>query len=431
MSRYAETVKFDTKAAGEAAESFAVTSGVCCSLYDESGKLLLERSGGGTGCAFCRRIQELTGRDFKCGATHRQGAALSERFGGRYIYFCPVGMSFFASPVMSGGSLAGALIGGPVLIMDMDEFMASDVMQSVEQGTGSFEEIKTLLDGVHRTSPRRLEHLSDQLFASAVYVSDSSHELFLLRDKAEQQNAISDYIISVKDSEERLHYPSAKEHELFEAVSHGDRTSALKLLNEMLGHIFFYNSNAAEIRTRITELFVVLSRAAISGGANTEQVLRLNHRYIQDMRSLKTQAELTRWLASSLSRFTNLVFEILDVKHTDTIQKAQDYMSANYTRKLSLDEVAGHVGYSPTYFSRIFKEEMGITFKEALNQLRIEKSKALLFSGSTGISEICTMVGFNDQSYYCKMFKRVTGVTPDKFRKRSRRIDSEKEYGLK
>ena len=54
-----------------------------------------------------------------------------------------------------------------------------------------------------------------------------------------------------------------------------------------------------------------------------------------------------------------------------------------------------------------------------------------LLSSSASISEICSLVGFNDQSYYCKVFKRLSGVTPDRFRKRSRRIDTEKEYALK
>ncbi|MBQ8263824.1 MAG: helix-turn-helix transcriptional regulator, partial [Oscillospiraceae bacterium] len=103
----------------------------------------------------------------------------------------------------------------------------------------------------------------------------------------------------------------------------------------------------------------------------------------------------------------------------------------NFSGKLTLEEAAAVVGYSPAYFSRIFKEEMGVTFKEALNAIRIERSKNLLLSSSASIADICSMVGFNDQSYYCKVFKRLSGVTPDRFRKRSRRIDSDKEHGRK
>lgn len=93
--------------------------------------------------------------------------------------------------------------------------------------------------------------------------------------------------------------------------------------------------------------------------------------------------------------------------------------------------VASRAGYSPSYFSRIFKEEMGMTFKESLNEMRVERSKTLLLTTTEPVSTIASIAGFNDQSYFCKTFRRSTGVTPDKFRKRVRRIDAEKEYGLK
>ena len=174
----------------------------------------------------------------------------------------------------------------------------------------------------------------------------------------------------------------------------------------------------------------MFSRAAISGGANTEQILGLSHQYLQDLRHLGTQEELTRYLAASLNRFTNLVFNMLDGRHTRAIADAVDYIGVHYAEHLTLESVAKHVGYSPTYFSRIFREQTGSTFKEHMNALRIEKSKTLLLSGSFKVSDVCSMVGFSDQSYFCKTFRRICGVTPDKFRKRPRRLDTHKELGL-
>ena len=72
-----------------------------------------------------------------------------------------------------------------------------------------------------------------------------------------------------------------------------------------------------------------------------------------------------------------------------------------------------------------------LIFKEYINELRIERSKTLLLNQDLTILEVGSVVGFSDQSYYCKMFKRATGVSPDVFRKRVRRINEEKEYGLK
>ena len=148
------------------------------------------------------------------------------------------------------------------------------------------------------------------------------------------------------------------------------------------------------------------------------------------MRALRSQEELTRWLAGSLNRYTNLVFTMLDSKHSNTMRAVTGYIKAHYAEKLTLEEAALQAGYSPSYFSRIFREELGCTFKEYLTAYRIEQSKRLLLSGEDSVSDICSVVGFSDESYFCRIFRERTGTTPDRFRKRIRRIDTEKELGL-
>ncbi|MBR5490841.1 MAG: AraC family transcriptional regulator [Oscillospiraceae bacterium] len=421
----------DTSAAREAADFFSNSAGLNCAVFDGEGKIIYENGPDSSACAACGKLCEKLGCSFVCNGLHPFAARQSERFGGRYIYFCPIGMAFFASPILSAGIYSGAFVGGPALIMDTEDLLAGDAFSALELDDERLEEASEILSAVPRTNPQRLDFLSGQLFANAVYVSDSSHELFIIRDRHEQQNYISSYISALKASETEARYPMEKETELYSSISQGDSISASRLLNELLGHIFFYTGGEEEIYTRVTELLVVLARAAISGGANPEQIFELSHRYMKDMRSITNQEDLTHWLAATLSRFMRHVFEILDVKHTEAMHKVKEYMNLNYTGKITLEEVASLVGYSPAYFSRIFKDEMGITFKEALNSIRIEKSKTLLLSGNASIAEICSMVGFNDQSYYCKVFKKNSGVTPDRFRKRSRRIDPEKEYGRK
>jgi len=430
-SKDVQHTKLDTATATEAADFFASTSGISCTLKDANGLSVYVTGPDVSPCAACGELCKHLGCSFNCAGLHPFAARQSERFGGRYIYFCPIGMAFFASPIHSAGVYSGAFVGGPVLIMDPEDILAGDIFTEIGLSDEQTLRAIEMLSSVPKTTPKRLDSLSGQLFANAVYVSDSSHELFILREQHEQQNYISSYISALKASENNSVYPIEKENELFTAIAQGDSIIASQLLNELLGHIFFYISETDEIYTRVTELLVVLSRAAINGGANAQQIFSLSHRYMKDMRSLRNQEDLTHWLAGTLSRFMRHVFDMMDVKHTDAMHKVKEYMITNHARKLSLEEAASLVGYSPAYFSRIFKDEMGISFKEALNSIRIEKSKNLLLSSTASIAEICSMVGFNDQSYYCKVFKKLSGVTPDRFRKRSRRIDTEKEHGLK
>jgi len=353
----------------------------------------------------------------------------ARRFGGRYIYSCASGLTFFASAILSGGEVLGGLVAGPLLLMDVDDCL-DEIIEKRNIPAGQIRLIRNFLSAIPLVTPARLRHLSAQLFACAVCISDSSYEMLQHQKAAQQQRSIGEYVQQVKAGQQEVPYPMDTEQALLDAISKGNKPAATALLNELLGHIFFFTSNPDFIQSRITELLVLLSRAAIDGGATASIIFEIDHQYLQELKQLDSQEELTQWLAQALNRFTDLVFDLVDSKHKNIIHRAVSYMTTNCGKNLTMAEVADYVGYSHSYFSKVFKEEMNCGFRSFLNQLRVEKSKSLLLSSSLSIAEICALCGFEDQSYHCKVFRKLVGVTPDKYRKQGRRIDSEKEYGL-
>jgi YesN/AraC family two-component response regulator len=95
-----------------------------------------------------------------------------------------------------------------------------------------------------------------------------------------------------------------------------------------------------------------------------------------------------------------------------------------------LEDVARVVFLSPTYVSKIFKNEMKCNFSTYLNKIRVEKSKVLLLDNNINLIDISSKVGFDDQSYFSKVFKKITGVTPGKFRRLRGHIKLENELSL-
>lgn len=413
MERIAAT-EFDLDTAKGIVDSFSAACGVQCLLYNGDGALLYAQGGPSTGCDFCRKMARLTGTRLHCEKAHLYGAYQAERFGGRYIYFCPTGLAYSSSPIIVGGAVAGSMVCGPVLIMDVEDYLASDTLSQTHVPAEYIPVFRDAISAFPQMEPSRLSHLSNLLFAATVYISDSKHALFLNRNGQEQQQTINEHIQRLKDLEHVSHYPVEKEQELVSSISQGDRATAGRLLNEILGHIFFSTGGRLEvIRARVMELLVVLSRAAMYGGADVEQIFGLNYRYLREVDRLNTAEDLAQWLSNILDRFTALVFDLVDIKHKDVIYKAIDYIKRNYSGKLTLEETAAHINLSPSYFSKVFKEELGCSFNTYLNELRIEKSKAILLAGSASIVEICDLVGFEDQSYFTKVFKKITGVTPE------------------
>jgi AraC-like DNA-binding protein len=230
---------------------------------------------------------------------------------------------------------------------------------------------------------------------------------------------ISDYIQDLKKAEgdgAKL-YPLDKEDELLAAMQRGDKKSATGLLNQILGHIFFYSGLSMDvIRSRVVELVALLSRAAVKGGADMEAVLGMNYTYLNEVDKVNSIEDLAYWLSLVMNRYMDTVFPFVAVKHVNTIYKAVDFIRSNYMNKITLEETAQYVYLSPAYFSKIFKEETKSNFNVFLNNIRIEQAKKLLLNDNINLSDISNIVGYEDQSYFTKVFKRVTGVSPGRFR---------------
>lgn len=103
-------------------------------------------------------------------------------------------------------------------------------------------------------------------------------------------------------------------------------------------------------------------------------------------------------------------------KSNESIKRAAAYINANFMREeLSLGSAAASVGLSATYFSALFKKEMGMNFSDYLSAVRIEKAKDMLCCTSKRISEIAYDVGYSDYRYFSQVFKKHTGLSPRKF----------------
>ncbi len=324
----------------------------------------------------------------------------------------------------------GGLVCGPVLAYSPEDFFpwSQDGKQKLSEN--QFEGLKSTLNTLAHITPGRVKSLSEMLFITASYLSDKNYTIVEKGFSLEQQNEINSYIQYIKTMEcnpdTKNRYPIEKEKTLLDQISKADAKGAKTTLNEILGSVFFSSGNNFEIiKSRILELVVLLSRAALKGGADVEQIFGLNFQYINKIHSFTSVEELSYWLSRIMLRFTNLVFTLKSIKHTDAIYKAIHYLNSNYTEKITLEDVASEIFLSSAYFSKIFKEQTGKSFSQYLNNLRIEKSKSLLRNSRIPIVDIAGMVGYEDQSYFTKVFKKVTGNSPGKFRDTRGLIESD------
>ena len=339
-------------------------------------------------CTYCKSKDD-------CVNIHRHAAFQSEQLGGKYVYQCPAEYVFCIALILDDDEQK-FLIAGPFVINEHTE---------------------------------KINDIANLLQASANHISGYEYKKLIYKQiKNERQLQINDYIQSIKARmmlgvNGFTPYPYDKEKRLSFAIMTGNFDEARKYLNEILGHIFFASAdNLNAIKIRAMELTVMISRASLDGGADMNSVYLLNLEYINEFFKLETIDEVCLALTEILNRFTNETFKTGQVKHVELLSKAISYISTNYMHKITLEDVAAHIYLSPSYLCRIFKDEMKTNFSNYLNKVRVEKSKILLLSEQLTITEIAILVGFCDQSYFNKVFKKITDITPKKFREQSGNI---------
>lgn len=108
-----------------------------------------------------------------------------------------------------------------------------------------------------------------------------------------------------------------------------------------------------------------------------------------------------------------------NVRNSDeqtTIKYLKEYVENNYIYDISMQEAAEEMGYSDAYFSKLFKQYFNQNFTAYLTEYRIKKAKELLCNTNKSIKDISRMVGYTDSNYFARIFKRIVGEIPSKYR---------------
>jgi AraC-like DNA-binding protein len=104
-------------------------------------------------------------------------------------------------------------------------------------------------------------------------------------------------------------------------------------------------------------------------------------------------------------------------KGSKKLQRSLEYIDTKYMGSITLDEVAAVNGLSRFHYSRLFKHTLGCSFKEYLNRTRIKAAKRMMANQDLNVSQVCFSVGFNDVSYFARVFKKIEGTSPSYYRK--------------
>ena len=386
-------------------------------VLDENGNIL---DSFGNTYHYCRIFKGFLPKSESCQKIHSNASKLAMSLGETYIFACHSNLNHIVFPLTNHNTLLGSILAGPFLMDEPDSLLLSDLSRKYQIPAISLLEMYEEAGKLPVIDPPRVTYISRLLyFMCSGLVTDSRNQFILNQSKLHQQSVINESIQTYKAASDinKKAYPYEKEKALITKLKTGDTEQAKALLNDLLGYVFFAEGTDLNIvKSRAIELSSLLSRAAIEGGATSDSILRANNQFLMDIQNTDTLDDLCYRLQETIDVFTDCMFNYIPSKGSELIKKAIRYISKNFQHTLTLDEVASHVHLNPSYFSTLFKQSTGSSFKEYLNLVRIEESKRLLANTDYSIIDISIAVGFEDQSYFSKVFKKYTGLTPKQYR---------------
>jgi len=362
------------------------------------------------------------GSIYPCEKLHAEASIKSRSTGETQIYACAAGFAYWNSPLFHTGHYAGAMSAGQVLMCGYDE--AVEKFHSLCNDSIAAEKFGTMLKGVAEKKHHEIQAMARLLGLCAAEISEKEKDtgktirsmawLKELPKGMKEPCKIKTTAISSMQEKAGTEEILEKERMLLAAFQRGDSETGTRIINELINSILArYPHNFELVRFRAIELLVLLSRAADNGASAS---IEINNRILAQIQESKAAEELIKNLNRAASQMADKIFSFRGMRHSSVLRKAQRFIWDNYTRKIDLEEISKASGLSAPYFSTIFNEEMGEKLSRYLNRLRVEKAATLLTETNKPMNLIAELCGFEDQSWFSKVFKSFTGVNPGKYR---------------
>ncbi|MFO8063684.1 MAG: response regulator [Spirochaetia bacterium] len=208
-------------------------------------------------------------------------------------------------------------------------------------------------------------------------------------------------------------YPYDQERKLFEAVRDGHTEHAKRIASEAVDRLALQGDEPKTIRRRLVELLTVVARRL-----ETEP-LDITVDEVGALDALESADSPTRLRTVMVEAALSLCHmqspTAVQSSHT-RIERVRAYLEVHYHENLSLEHAAAQARLSPQYLSRAFKKHVGMSFVDYVHAVRVRRAKTLLRDSQLSVKEIAAGVGFSDSNYFSRVFKQQCGLTPSEFR---------------
>ncbi len=389
-------------------KAFQVLTGIPATLLDAQGCAHTPMN-----CACCQVLAR-AGENI-CEKLHRRAAEFTRNLGETYLFACQSGLFHAITPCGEGGFV----LAGPFALGEAEPWQIPEVIGKTSISPGDLREMRESLLHMRALNTEEASELCVLLYD--LFSGKDDLQPDDARRRATQQQRIAEALQSRKmQGAAASRYPIEKEDELIRYVREGDSRRADAVLNDLLGYAFFSSGTIEDVRACTAELCSLLSRAAIEGGAESAGAVQENRELLRSLWRAESIEDVCYFMQEAVERFCESAFSRRRTGEQECVQRAIRYIHMHFAEELTLTRLAQEAHLSESYFSTLFKKGCGYGFREYLAKVRVDRAKELLEKTNMGVTEIAEATGFDTQSYFSKVFRARTGLSPSDYRARSK-----------
>lgn len=353
---------------------------------------------------FCRLIRNSrTGRS-RCKAERKRSLHTASQTGLPHITICHAGIVLGCVPVMDGKEALGGLFFGKSLPDKFDDTTAAEIRKRLRGLMISEDTICSAGKGLDVVSARVTFEAAEFLYVLLHEVTGFAPHVMKDR-KAEIDEPVEQGRIK-------------SEYKLIGKLKTGDAAGAKEIADSMNEEIVSGSEGDINLlKAKGIELLSTLTRTAAECGVNINSILAKNAKYIAKARNIETPDAFCAWAREAMADFAKQVYALRDTEKMRRIKPAIEFMEVSFAKEIGMGEIAAMSQLSVWRLGHLFKEQMGVTVIDYLTNIRIDHAKRLLVETDKNCTTICREIGYKNQSYFTRTFKKVVGITPIEFRK--------------
>jgi len=199
-------------------------------------------------------------------------------------------------------------------------------------------------------------------------------------------------------------------NELMSVIRLGDIASTKRIVDNLFELFNTEKKHAVEyVQSVCVEYLFIALRSAYESGDDFSEIGLNQKDIIERINAIGSIRSLKNDMNDILLRMAQYYAGKYNSNKSSTVNKIQDIVKRRYGEDLSLVKIAEEVHFTPSYISQIFKQETGTTLIEFITKTRVDKARELLRNTDYLVSEIATMVGFENPHYFSSVFKKICG----------------------